>query len=135
MRGDPRDVEPDLVAHGVRLHGAVGHGDGDGAEAVAGPLRPHAVHVAEILAGQVGHVEALQWHVEEVVRAGSLLVRPRQELLDKGATREGVRIRAGDRQAHLVDVKGLKGTFKNKPLRDDLPATINESLVVELYSK
>ncbi|HCC72256.1 MAG TPA: 30S ribosomal protein S4, partial [Methylophilaceae bacterium] len=24
---------------------------------------------------------------------------------------------------------------KNKPLRDDLPATINESLVVELYSK
>jgi len=34
-----------------------------------------------------------------------------------------------------VDAKGLKGIFKNKPLRDDLPATINESLVVELYSK
>ena len=34
-----------------------------------------------------------------------------------------------------VDVKGFKGTFKAKPQRDDLPATINESLVVELYSK
>ena len=34
-----------------------------------------------------------------------------------------------------VDVKALKGTFKAKPQRDELPATINESLVVELYSK
>ncbi len=34
-----------------------------------------------------------------------------------------------------VDVKAFKGTFKSKPQRDDLPATINESLVVELYSK
>lgn len=34
-----------------------------------------------------------------------------------------------------VDVKTLKGTFKAKPQRDDLPSTINESLVVELYSK
>jgi len=34
-----------------------------------------------------------------------------------------------------VDVKTLKGTFKAKPQRDELPATINESLVVELYSK
>ena len=34
-----------------------------------------------------------------------------------------------------VDVKGLKGTFKAKPQRTELPATINEHLVVELYSK
>jgi small subunit ribosomal protein S4 len=34
-----------------------------------------------------------------------------------------------------MDVKGLKGTFKTKPQRDELPSTINESLVVELYSK
>jgi len=34
-----------------------------------------------------------------------------------------------------VDVKNMKGTFKNKPDRSDLPSTINESLVVELYSK
>ncbi|MBK8019498.1 MAG: 30S ribosomal protein S4 [Betaproteobacteria bacterium] len=34
-----------------------------------------------------------------------------------------------------VDVKALKGTYKAKPQRSELPSTINESLVVELYSK
>lgn len=34
-----------------------------------------------------------------------------------------------------VDTKAMKGVFKMKPERSDLPATINESLVVELYSK
>jgi len=34
-----------------------------------------------------------------------------------------------------VDAKGLKGTLKSMPARVDLPSTINESLVIELYSK
>ncbi len=34
-----------------------------------------------------------------------------------------------------VDVKAFSGTFKSKPQREDLPSTINESLVIELYSK
>jgi small subunit ribosomal protein S4 len=34
-----------------------------------------------------------------------------------------------------VDAKELKGTFKALPVRTELPATINESLVVELYSR
>jgi small subunit ribosomal protein S4 len=34
-----------------------------------------------------------------------------------------------------VDTKAMKGTFKNKPERSDLPSSINESLVIELYSK
>jgi small subunit ribosomal protein S4 len=34
-----------------------------------------------------------------------------------------------------VDSKGLKGTFKALPARADLPQTINESLIIELYSK
>lgn len=34
-----------------------------------------------------------------------------------------------------VDTKALKGTFKARPQRSELPATINESLIVELYSK
>ncbi|HMC13572.1 MAG TPA: 30S ribosomal protein S4 [Gallionellaceae bacterium] len=34
-----------------------------------------------------------------------------------------------------VDSKALKGTYKAKPQRAELPATINEHLVVELYSK
>jgi small subunit ribosomal protein S4 len=34
-----------------------------------------------------------------------------------------------------VDSKALKGKFKARPQRSELPSTINESLVVELYSK
>ncbi|MDH4284804.1 MAG: 30S ribosomal protein S4 [Gallionellaceae bacterium] len=34
-----------------------------------------------------------------------------------------------------VDAKAMKGTFKARPQRSELPATINEHLVVELYSK
>ena len=34
-----------------------------------------------------------------------------------------------------VDIKALKGTFKVLPQRSELPSTINESMVVELYSK
>lgn len=34
-----------------------------------------------------------------------------------------------------MNVKEMKGIFKSKPERSDLPATINESLIVELYSK
>jgi len=34
-----------------------------------------------------------------------------------------------------VDTKKMEGRFKTIPERADLPADINESLVVELYSK
>ena len=34
-----------------------------------------------------------------------------------------------------VDIAAFKGTFKAMPQRSELPSTINESLVVELYSK
>ena len=34
-----------------------------------------------------------------------------------------------------VDAKAMKGVFKAKPQRAELPSTINENLVVELYSK
>ncbi|HEB97630.1 MAG TPA: 30S ribosomal protein S4 [Sedimenticola thiotaurini] len=34
-----------------------------------------------------------------------------------------------------VDTKGMSGTFKRLPDRSELPAEINEQLVVELYSK
>ncbi len=34
-----------------------------------------------------------------------------------------------------VDVNGAKGTFKARPERSELPQSINENLVVELYSK
>ena len=34
-----------------------------------------------------------------------------------------------------VDAKKMQGVFKARPERSDLPAEINEHLVVELYSK
>lgn len=34
-----------------------------------------------------------------------------------------------------VDAKALKGTLKSLPARSDLPATVNESMIIELYSK
>ena len=34
-----------------------------------------------------------------------------------------------------VDAKALKGTFKSLPARADLPSTVNESMIIELYSK
>lgn len=34
-----------------------------------------------------------------------------------------------------VDAKGMKGVFKRVPDRGDLPADINENLIVELYSR
>jgi len=34
-----------------------------------------------------------------------------------------------------VDTKAMSGVFKRVPERADLPAEINEQLIVELYSK
>jgi small subunit ribosomal protein S4 len=60
-----------------------------------------------------------------------------------GKAKEQLRIKAaadaaasrGTPEWMEVDSKGLKGTFKNLPVRADLPQTINESLIIELYSK
>jgi small subunit ribosomal protein S4 len=34
-----------------------------------------------------------------------------------------------------IDSNAMKGTFKRNPDRTELPAEINEQLIVELYSK
>ncbi len=57
----------------------------------------------------------------------------KQQLRIKGAVEAAVQ--RGFPEWLEVDVKALKGTFKSRPQRDELPSTINESLVVELYSK
>jgi small subunit ribosomal protein S4 len=77
------------------------------------------------------------------VNIPSYQVKPGDVLSISEASKQHLRIKGSIEAAEQrgfpewieVDVKGLKGTFKNKPLRDDLPTTINESLVVELYSK
>lgn len=77
------------------------------------------------------------------VNIPSYLVRPGDvvELADK--TRSHQRVKAALEAAESrgfpewisVDSKAGKGTFKAYPARTDLPSTINESLVVELYSR
>jgi len=77
------------------------------------------------------------------VNIPSYQVRPGDEVSIDGNSKSQLRIKAALEAAEVrgfpewleVDTKAFKGVFKNKPERDDLPATINESLVVELYSK
>ncbi len=70
------------------------------------------------------------------VRAGDVVEvsdRAKSHLRIKGAT-EAAESR-GFPEWVAVDTKALKGTYKSSPQRSDLSPTINESLVVELYSK
>lgn len=77
------------------------------------------------------------------VNIPSYQVRPGDEIQVAEAAKAQLRIKGALEAAEQrgfpewisVDVKALKGTFKAKPQREELPATINESLVVELYSK
>ena len=77
------------------------------------------------------------------VNIPSYQVKPGDEVSIDGNSKDQLRIKAALEAAEErgfpewleVDIKAFKGVFKNKPERDDLPATINESLVVELYSK
>ncbi|HEY8354028.1 MAG TPA: 30S ribosomal protein S4 [Methylophilaceae bacterium] len=77
------------------------------------------------------------------VNIPSYQVRPGDEIEVADRARNQLRIKAAAEAAEQrgfpewisVDVKALKGTFKAKPQREELPTTINESLVVELYSK
>ncbi len=77
------------------------------------------------------------------VNIPSFHVRPGDVVEVAGPAKSHLRIKAASEAAESrgfpewieVDIKALKGTFKALPQRAELPATINESLVVELYSK
>jgi small subunit ribosomal protein S4 len=77
------------------------------------------------------------------VNIPSYLMRPGDvvELADKtkGHLRVKAALDAGSSRGFPewieVDVKAGKGTFKSYPARQDLPPSINEGLVVELYSR
>jgi SSU ribosomal protein S4P len=91
----------------------------------------------------------------QVVRHNSLLVngrrvnipsyqvRPGDEISVAEKSRQQLRLKAALEAAESrgypewieVDTKAMKGVFKTRPERSELPATINESLIVELYSK
>jgi small subunit ribosomal protein S4 len=77
------------------------------------------------------------------VNIPSYLVRPGDVIEVAGKAKAQLRIKASSEAAEgrgipewmEVDVKALKGTFKALPARADLPSTVNESLIIELYSK
>jgi len=77
------------------------------------------------------------------VNIPSYLVRPGDTVEVAQGAKEHLRVKAACEAAEsrgfpewiAVDPKALKGTFKALPTRAELPSTINESLVVELYSK
>ena len=77
------------------------------------------------------------------VNIPSYQVRAGEVIEVAGKQKEQLRVKAAAEAAASrnipewleVDSKGLKGTFKALPARADLPQTINESLIIELYSK
>lgn len=77
------------------------------------------------------------------VNVPSFQVKPGDVVEVVQTAKEQLRIKAAAEAAESrgfpewieVDIKSLKGTYKARPQRAELPATINESLVVELYSK
>jgi small subunit ribosomal protein S4 len=77
------------------------------------------------------------------VNIPSYQVKPGDTVEIAGKAKEQLRIKAAAEAAEsrnipewlTVDTKGLKGTYKSMPTRADLPSTINESLIIELYSK
>jgi len=77
------------------------------------------------------------------VNIPSYQVRPGDVVEVTGKAKEQLRIKASSEAAEgrgfpewlEVDAKALKGTYKSLPARADLPSTVNESLIIELYSK
>jgi small subunit ribosomal protein S4 len=77
------------------------------------------------------------------VNIPSFRLRPGDVVEVSPKSKEQLRIKAAAEAAESrgfpewleVDAKGLKGTFKSMPARADLSSTINEHLVIELYSK
>ena len=77
------------------------------------------------------------------VNIPSYQVRPGDMIEVTTKAKEQLRVKASAEAAESrgipewveVDTKALKGTFKALPTRTELPSSINESLIIELYSK
>ena len=70
-----------------------------------------------------------------VVREELVEVREKSRSQTRVAESLSIAAQAGLPDWVDVDEKALKGTFKALPARADLSSTINESLIIELYSK
>ncbi len=79
----------------------------------------------------------------KVVNVPSFQVKPGDDIEVREKAKKQLRVQAALEIAEQIgiphwietDIKGVKSTFKMRPDRGDLPAEINEALVVALYSK
>jgi small subunit ribosomal protein S4 len=77
------------------------------------------------------------------VNIPSYVVRPGDTIEVAEKSKAQLRLKAAAEAAegrHIpewleVDAKGLKGKFKSVPARSDMPGSVNEHLIIELYSK
>ncbi len=95
-----------------------------------GECRQLVSHKAVVVNGTVVNIPSYQVQPEDVVE---IRERAQKQLRIKDAL--NIAEQFGFPEWVDVDPKAMKGTFKNVPERSDLPPDINESLVVELYSK
>lgn len=86
-------------------------------------------HKSILVNGGTVNVPSYQVKVDDVI---SIREKAKNQLRIKHALEL-----AAQREVEWVEVSNtkLEGTFKRVPERDDLPAEINENLIVELYSK
>jgi small subunit ribosomal protein S4 len=78
-----------------------------------------------------------------IVNVASYMVKPGDEVVVREKSKTQSRIASAMELAQQrgivewieVDAKKLTGVFKSIPERSELPAEINENLIVELYSK
>ena len=89
LRGNTREVEPDLVAHVVALHGSIRTGDGDATEGVRSTCWTDVVQVTEVLAAEVHDVHPGHRYIGEVVGIPADGVWPAEQGAHVSATREG----------------------------------------------
>ena len=80
---------------------------------------------------------------DSIVNIASYQVNPKDKVSVRENKKDQLRIKLAMSLAETrgfndwveVDTKNLKGTFIRTPERKELPSEINESLIVELYSK
>lgn len=87
-------------------------------------------HKAVLVNGQSVNIPSYQVKVGDVVE-----IREKSRAQSRVAESLSIATQAGLADWVDVDEKGLKGTFKAVPTREQIVPDINEQLVVELYSK
>jgi small subunit ribosomal protein S4 len=87
-------------------------------------------HKAILLNGNVANIPSMQ------VRPGDVIaIREKAKKQTRIQESLGLVAQSGDINWVSVDATKLEGTFKQAPDRDDIGGDINESLIVELYSR